>query len=450
MTLKPKQTKLNYPTANLPNLEKESEFDWRLSWYPVSFVQDLPKDRPFEFSLYDEPLVIFRNKKDELVCLRNICPHRAAKLSDGQIVDGKLECPYHGWQFGTKGECLHIPQLAENTTISSSACVKSYLVVEVQDMIWLWGGDPETADQKMIPTIPEIEQPGFVCENKAYEYFCAQNFIIENILDPAHVNIIHNGTQAKKKDAQPLEMIVLQTSPLGFKGKWRLTKQTKNNWVATDFIAPNLVFHYFTVNEKLKWNLGLAVYSIPLASNRTRVFVRIFRNFFTLLSKLTPRWINHLGGCVISEEDIKVLMGQQKQIELSQKNLNELYTPLETLDIFVTEYRSWLDKFGDSLPFNKRMSEFKLSEAENVNNSVLIDRFQQHTLICSSCNKAHKISTSIVQISTATALIFFAVALFTNDLKSEIIVLVMILLRIVANIVKTKLETSIFDRRRKA
>ncbi|MBC6479551.1 MAG: Rieske 2Fe-2S domain-containing protein [Hormoscilla sp. GM7CHS1pb] len=33
--------------------------------------------------MYDEPLVLWRNSEGQLVCLQDLCPHRAAKLSDG-------------------------------------------------------------------------------------------------------------------------------------------------------------------------------------------------------------------------------------------------------------------------------------------------------------------------------------------------------------------------------
>ncbi len=99
-------------------------FNPKLCWYPVCFVEDLPKNRPYSFSLYDEPLVLFQDKEGNLICLTDRCPHRAAKLSDGQITDGKIECLYHGWQFGADGECLHIPQLEANAKIPTAACVK--------------------------------------------------------------------------------------------------------------------------------------------------------------------------------------------------------------------------------------------------------------------------------------------------------------------------------------
>jgi len=95
--------------------------------------------------LYEETFVLFKNQdgKNEtrknqdgqFVCLTDRCPHRAARLSNGQIIEGRIECLYHGWQFGTDGQCLHIPQLPEDTKIPVNACVPSFKVVERQGII---------------------------------------------------------------------------------------------------------------------------------------------------------------------------------------------------------------------------------------------------------------------------------------------------------------------------
>src|SRR5207253_11387314 len=40
------------------------------------------------------------------------CPHRGMRLSMGAVVDGELECPYHGWRFASgSGRCTAVPSL---------------------------------------------------------------------------------------------------------------------------------------------------------------------------------------------------------------------------------------------------------------------------------------------------------------------------------------------------
>jgi phenylpropionate dioxygenase-like ring-hydroxylating dioxygenase large terminal subunit len=69
---------------------------------------------------------------------------------------------YHGWQFGSEGECLHIPQLPTDAKIPTNACVQSFKVVERQGIIWMWRGEPEAADDERIPAIANLDQPGFL------------------------------------------------------------------------------------------------------------------------------------------------------------------------------------------------------------------------------------------------------------------------------------------------
>jgi nitrite reductase (NADH) small subunit len=40
----------------------------------------------------------------------NVCPHRGGPLGAGVIDDGKLICPWHGWQFDpTTGKSIQVP-----------------------------------------------------------------------------------------------------------------------------------------------------------------------------------------------------------------------------------------------------------------------------------------------------------------------------------------------------
>lgn len=124
-------------------------FDWKHCWYPVAFIQDLPHDRPYGFSLYGEPLVLFQDAQGRLACLSDRCCHRAAKLSDGQLVNGYLECLYHGWRYEIHGQCVHIPQLPAETPIPHIARVRSFVVAERQGIIWIWLGELDYCKTKL-------------------------------------------------------------------------------------------------------------------------------------------------------------------------------------------------------------------------------------------------------------------------------------------------------------
>ncbi|BAY26695.1 Rieske [2Fe-2S] domain-containing protein [Calothrix sp. NIES-2100] len=427
--------------------QAEQEFNWRQCWYPVCFVQDLPKNRPYTFSLYDEPFVLFPNKEGQLICLTDQCSHRAAKLSDGQIIDGKIECLYHGWQFGDQGKCMHIPQLAKDAKIPNNACVRSFKIVERQGIIWMWAGEAEIADDS-IPIIPEFEQAGFVKLDTMRDLPYDQSYFIENVIDPAHANISHDGTRngGKRENAQPLEMEVVETSSQGIRGRFRGTNQPNANWTSLDFMAPNLIIYKFTIKQK-GWIGGLAFYSIPLGKGKCRVLARNYRNFLTGIDKLLPRWFEHWNRNQLLEEDFDLIAGQQAIVERLGKNLEKLYLPLKTSDVLVVEYRKWLDKFGAGLPYYQGYSTAKnISSAEVNQQSITLDRLSQHTLICSSCNQAYQVTkglkTTFLGVAIGTAALAILADNFWLKISAVSVSFGAIALAILSQKVKTKFENA--------
>ncbi|NES84100.1 MAG: Rieske 2Fe-2S domain-containing protein [Moorea sp. SIO2B7] len=441
MTITPNKLETRRNTNTLPVPETEQQFHWRDCWYPIVFMQDLPKNRPYSFSLYDEPLVLFRNQDGRLGCLSDRCPHRAAKLSDGQIIDGKIECLYHGWQFGTNGECLHIPQLPAQAKIPSNSCVKSFQVIERQGIVWLWAGESEKADQNSIPILADLDKPGFAHSDKISELPYDQSYFIENVLDPAHLHFSHDGSQGNREKAQPLEMEIIESSIKGFQGRFRDTKGSHQFWRNMDFWAPNLVSFRFSLEQK-GWDFGLALYSMPLGKGKCRVLTRSYRNFFTWKVKLTPRWLIHLGQNKILEEDMPLVIGQKEQIERLGQSLKDLYLPLNTSDIFVIEYRKWLDKFGYFLPFYQGYSTSHNVETDNFSHhDVPLDRYKQHTQLCSSCNRAHKVINRVKHILVGVAIIMAAFAIVIDNYEMKIVAVSAAIMAVVLAAIAHKLKT---------
>ncbi|MBW4457029.1 MAG: Rieske 2Fe-2S domain-containing protein [Nostoc indistinguendum CM1-VF10] len=431
--------------VSLPIPDRELRFNWRHCWYPVTFIRDLPIERAYSFSIHDEPFVMFRNQDGTLACLTDRCPHRAAKLSDGQIIDGKIECLFHGWQFSTDGQCLHIPQLPTEDKIPAKACVPSFTVVERQGIVWVWLGELEAADKERIPIIPDLDKPEFVNTDFVGDLPYDQSYLIEHALDPAHANISHHGSEGNRESAKPLEMEVSESSATGIRGRFRGKQKPNANWVKVDFVAPNFVYYKLDFEKEI-W--GLALYSIPLGKGRSRVLFRSYsnNNFFTWKVKLTPRWLDHWFRNKVVEEDLPLFVGVQEQVERLGRNLKEVYLPLKTSDRFVIEYRKWLDKFGASLPFYQGYSTSQAADSNGECNAVLLGRFSQHTLICSSCHRAYQVTNRLKKTLVAVAIGLTALAIVTDGFGHEVAAvsasLSAVALAAVVQIVKTRFERS--------
>lgn len=70
-------------------------------WHPVLLAREL-RDSPARARLCGEDLVLFR-AGEGVAALPDRCGHRAMRLSEGRVRDGRIECPYHGWQWDREG-----------------------------------------------------------------------------------------------------------------------------------------------------------------------------------------------------------------------------------------------------------------------------------------------------------------------------------------------------------
>uniref|UniRef100_A0A453PVA9 Rieske domain-containing protein n=1 Tax=Aegilops tauschii subsp. strangulata TaxID=200361 RepID=A0A453PVA9_AEGTS len=100
--------------------EAAGRYDWREEWYPLYLSKEVPDDAALPLTVFDRQLVLYRDAAGVLRCHEDRCPHRLAKLSEGQLVDGKLECLYHGWQFDGEGKCVKIPQVLSRPALLSN------------------------------------------------------------------------------------------------------------------------------------------------------------------------------------------------------------------------------------------------------------------------------------------------------------------------------------------
>jgi phenylpropionate dioxygenase-like ring-hydroxylating dioxygenase large terminal subunit len=127
-----------------------------------------------------------------LVAMVDRCAHRAAPLSAGTIVDGTVECPYHGYRYGLDGRCVHVPALGQGSAIPPKARVDTaFDVVERYGLVWLAPEEPATG----IIDVPEWDDPAFgiaALPDQVWPAGAAQ--MTENFLDIGHIPFLHAKT----------------------------------------------------------------------------------------------------------------------------------------------------------------------------------------------------------------------------------------------------------------
>ncbi|KAA8521469.1 hypothetical protein F0562_012142 [Nyssa sinensis] len=146
------------------------DYDWTEEWYPLYLTRNIPDDAPLGLTVFDKQLVLYRDGNGDLRCYQDRCPHRLAKLSEGQLFGGRLECLYHGWQFDGDGKCIRIPQLPTNSKIPLSACVKTYEVRDSQGVVWVWMSHKTPSNPNKLPWFENFARPGFQDVSTTHEF----------------------------------------------------------------------------------------------------------------------------------------------------------------------------------------------------------------------------------------------------------------------------------------
>lgn len=419
-------------------IDRKKSLSWRNFWYPITFTKDLFLDKPLSFTIFDENFVLFKDELGNLSCIENLCPHRGAKLSDGQIIDGKIECLYHGWQFNIQGECVHIPQLSDSAKIPKNACIKSYETKKNQGIIWVWLGDEKIREKTDIFHISDLDNPDCFLVDTVTDLPYDYTYLIENIADPSHVPISHDRTELgiTRDAAKPLSMKIVENSARGIIGKYK--NLTSNNWSTLTIYPPHFATYNFS-NVQANFIMGFVFFAVPITWGKCRFFVRRYGNFYKKSFTMKPRWLEHLRQSKVLEEDLEFIVAQQEWVDKNNQHLQDLFLPLKTSDVFVLEYRKWLDKYGDNYPFYEGYKTAKRTK-KYQGKGELVNRFSRHTKHCRSCLDAYQNTIKLKNYLMAIAIILFSLAIFNNNFGMKLVEVLTALLAIIGVIICQQLK----------
>ncbi|KAL7532953.1 hypothetical protein ACHAXR_004954, partial [Thalassiosira sp. AJA248-18] len=354
----------SYLATSAPNgIEEQSPetASYNDHWYAVAYPWQIEEGEVFSTRLWGEPLVLYRDTDGNMVCAKDVCPHRSAPLSMSKMnSEGRLECMYHGWSFGKEGACESIPTqtIADGTTTPSNfkkkACLKTYAVQEHEGLIWLWRGNLLEADADKLPKTRK-DASTYPCDT-ILDYNVDWQYIVENNLDSPHLFWLHNGSVPPVRSLNFVREKVNQVKLKFFRddsglGHYGQTSGGKPKIVRFD--APNIVRHGGVSSFSEEFHI------VPISPGQTRVLLRqnlpkgpILSTVLSIpfaesfLQKLVNVWNYH-----IALEDYSVMQGQAHNVD----DLGAPHLALGDLgDDLVSHFYKWkasAEKNDGALPF---------------------------------------------------------------------------------------------------
>jgi len=161
----------------------------RDAWYVCAATAQLG-ETPFAAQIFEQKIMVMRNLDGQVFALQDRCPHRGVALSLGRLEQGQIACAYHGWRFGSDGDCAHIPSLDQARPIPAGIAVRRYPCVEQDGYVWAWMGEgaPEPATPRRIAGFAERSWL-----QGQLDLACEAMLPIENNLDICHPYFTHPG-----------------------------------------------------------------------------------------------------------------------------------------------------------------------------------------------------------------------------------------------------------------
>ena len=74
-------------------------------WYPVARCEEVTNEAPVRVRILCVDFVAFRDSDGNAHVLSDTCIHRGGALGNGKVLEDRIQCPYHGWQFDGDGKC---------------------------------------------------------------------------------------------------------------------------------------------------------------------------------------------------------------------------------------------------------------------------------------------------------------------------------------------------------
>jgi phenylpropionate dioxygenase-like ring-hydroxylating dioxygenase large terminal subunit len=294
-------------------------------WYVILESKEVGRKKTLKVTRLNETMVLWRDKDSQVNCISDRCCHRGASLSCGKVVDGKIECPFHGFLFDGDGKVKLIPANGKNAKIPATQHVKSYPTFEKYGFIWIWYGDIEkkTTEPFFFKELADMSYSTFIDHWNSHYSRC-----IENQLDVVHLPFVHKTTIGGGNKTLVNGPVVVREGELLTFYVNNTTDDGNTTPLKPDEI-PNyrklfyLQFHYPNIwknpiSEKFQ---AFAAF-VPVDEENTLVYLRNYQNFVKL--PVLRQFINYLlklSNIVILRQDKRVVVTQLPK--KSEVNMDE-------------------------------------------------------------------------------------------------------------------------------
>ncbi len=298
-------------------------------WYGVLESREVKKGRLIGVTRMGEKMVAWRDQNGKVILMSDLCPHIGASLCQGKLVENRLACPFHGFEYDSSGQCKYVPALGKTGAVPKSLKVRTYHTFEAHGIIWLWWGEgePDPVEPKWFDIDDSFSSSSFT-QHWPVHY----SRMVENQLDVMHLPFVHTTTIGRGQR-------VVVDGPL-----IRLEDNTMNIWVFNrkdDGVPPRkadelpepkrppfLVFNFPNVWEnRISEDLRITAVFAPVDEGNTIIYLRFYQRFVRVpVVRDIVNFFGNLSNTYILNQDRRIVL-RQRPIKTELKKMGEKLMP---------------------------------------------------------------------------------------------------------------------------
>ena len=206
-----------YTSKDYTLIERKKLFEDK--WIVAGVASSIPEIGDVKpIDILGMPILILRNKQNEIKVFHNVCSHRGVKLvSKSGKINSLIRCPYHSWSYSLDGELKATPHIGGMNKHSADGFDKSKSnLKEIRSYIWLDLiminiNQNEMSFEEYIKPLSDrwekfwpIKDRELIHHSNDFGYFklnakCNWKFAIENYCESYHLPWVHPGLNSYSK-----------------------------------------------------------------------------------------------------------------------------------------------------------------------------------------------------------------------------------------------------------
>ena len=351
-----------YTNQDYLSVERKKIFEDK--WVVVGVGSSIPNigdAKPFD--LLGIPLILLRDKQNQIKVFHNVCSHRGYKILQEKCkIKNVIRCPYHSWSYDLAGKLIATPHIGGMNKHNCNKFDKSKSgLKEVRSYVWLDLifvniNNNEIDFEKYIEPLSDrwkkfwpIKDRDLIVYSKDYGYFnlnakCNWKFAIENYCESYHLPWVHPGLNSYSKIDDHYH---IQGLPNRFAGQGTLVYNPR--------FKSNETFPSFP--------------SWPTSKNKQAEYVALFPNVMLGIHKdhYYAFWLEPINHKKTIEHMEIYYVGEEAAISDKYKNIRE------------ENFFQWKNIMKEDLDIIEGMQEGRYSPAYNGGNfSPVLDNPTHH------------------------------------------------------------------------